>query len=291
MGYCLLSKFRGAWFGSLMGEGNSGLRGNSPLLSFSQPLSSQLSTQEIESIIEEPESLLNDLGGNSAQFPLSKLILSILPVILYYHDDWHYLSAFLRQTENSFPHIRSEIDSILVWCYVVRLTLRGENVSHGLANRVAIGTGLKQASAIQWLNRVETCCSNGFSSIQLMEELSFLENWEIPLSLFCFLNNSEDFYLTIQQALSLEGKKTKIAALSGILSGAYNGWTGIPVHWRNWCQEQDFYPEITNKIETIIKEWLGIDSLSNTMALSSVISSPKILQLRPDLKIISQQEY
>jgi hypothetical protein len=285
MGYCLFNKFRGAWLGSLMGQ---------KLANYHQPLFLPWSNQTKASFEQEKDNLLDILGDNTAQITSDKLILSLLPAILYYHDDWFTLSAVLTQKIDKLSQSRTEIDNILIWCYVVRLALRGEIVSHGLTNQVVIGTGLKQTPAIKWLKQVELSNVKGFSSIHLIENLSFMDRWEIPLSLFCFLNNLADFSLTIQQSLSIEKilkQKTNLTALTGVLSGAYNGWAGISIKWRIWLQNQDFYPQINFQIEKLIKEWLGGESLSNTQILSSVISSPKILQLRPDLKIISQQEY
>lgn len=285
MGYCLFNKFRGAWLGSLMGQ---------KLANYHQPLFLPWSNQTKASFEQEKDNLLDILGNNTAQITLDKLILSLLPAILYYHDDWFALSAFLTQKIKQLSQSRTEIDNILIWCYVVRLALRGEIVSHGLTEKVVMGTGLKQTPAIQWLKQVELSSVKGFSSIHLIENLSFMDRGEIPLSLFCFLNNFADFSLTIQQSLSIEKilkQKTNLTALSGVLSGAFNGWTGISTNWRIWLQDQDFYLQINCQIEKLFQEWLGSESLSHNNSFSSVISSPKILQLRPDLKIVSQQEY
>lgn len=274
MGYSLLNKFRGAWLGSVMG--------------------SQLATQHQAINIKSNDFLAHE----TRQF--SEFALSILPLVLYHHDDWCNLSSLLTQKVRSRPrphHVKSssksqaEIDNILVWSYTVRLALRGELASQGLSDRVMRGTRLEQAASIEWLKQVEVSCLQGFSPIQLIEALSPLENWELPLSLFCFLNNAEDFALTIQQALSLEKQATKITALSAIFSGAYNGLTAIPINWRNWSKNQEFYQKIMAKTEDMINEWLGIDSSVDSKDKTLVITAPKILQPRSNLRIISQPEY
>jgi hypothetical protein len=286
MGYSLLDKFRGAWLGSLIGQ---------KIVKDRQKLPFSPSNQEIMFVLPDAEARRNsqeNVGQKYSQSQLSQLIMAFLPTILYYHDDWSYLSAFLCQQANLRPQSPSEIDNILVWSYVVRLALRGEVVNSGLTNRVVVGTGLQETASVRWLEQVEMSCLNGCNTTQLIEQLSFLkESWEIPLSLFCFHNNPEDFYLTVQQALSLAELDNNITVLSAVLSGAYNGWTRIPVYWRNWLQNQDFYVPISNKINATIQEWLGRDFLSSTVALPLVISSPKVLQPRSNLKIISQHEY
>jgi hypothetical protein len=277
MGYSLLDKFRGAWLGSLIVQ---------KIANTSQKLLVSPLNQQITSTLQDKEARRNS-PENTGQ-----LILDFLPTILYHHDDWSYLSAFLCQQAKMRGLSSPKIDNILVWSYVVRLALRDEIINRDLTNRVMRGTGLENTVSVYWLEQLEMSCLNGYNTTQLIEQLSFLqENWEIPLSLFCFLNNSEDFYLTVQQALSLTELENQVTVLSAVLSGAYNGWTRIPVNWRNWLQNQDFYLPISHKINATIEDWLGRNSLSSTLALPLIVSSPKILQPRSNLKIISQYEY
>jgi hypothetical protein len=290
MGYSLLDKFRGAWLGSLIVQK---IANNPQQLPFSP------ANPQITSILQDRE----DRYDSPENENISQLILSSLPTILYHHDDWSYLSAFLRQQANTRKLSSLKIDNILIWSYAVRLALRDEIVNRdltgvltsgltsGLTNRVVMGTGIKETASINWLEQVEIFCLNGCNSTQLIEQLSSIQDWEIPLSLFCFLNNSEDFYLTVQQALSLAELENNVTVLSAVLSGAYNGWTRIPVNWRNWLQNQNFYLPISQKINATIGDWSGKNSLSSTLALPLIVSSPKILQPRSNLKIISQHEY
>ncbi|VEP14666.1 conserved hypothetical protein [Hyella patelloides LEGE 07179] len=309
MNYSLLSRFRGAWLGSLIGQQ---LANHNRLITIREQKTSiselakpksfwrsrqsrgaARSTPEILSALQEQFNVLETLRWESIDSVSGQeyYLLAIFPVIMYYHDDWCSLSSFINQNRYSLQQSQKEIDNILVWCYTVRLALRGELVCCGLTERVVVGIGLKQTASIQWLKEVEMSCLNGLNSIQLAKKLSAMENGDLALSLFCVLQNPEDFFLTIQQALFWEKQTTMITALSGVLSGAYNGLTGIPVNWRNLSQNQDFYQQITTKTENMIAEWLGIELTVNRGTLSSVITSPRVLQPRSNLKIISQQEY
>ena len=316
MGYSLLDKFRGAWLGSIIAQQLATQNQEESLtkrnLTFFNDAKQQWflwSTKEIAFTIQEQCQVL-DIGEKKAINSVSQdnlniepiigyIPLSILPIILYYHDYWDNLSNSIGQQGQSLQKSQAEIDNILIWCYVVRLALRGELIDrsalatrdHNLTNRVVMGTGLKQQSSILWLKKVEIFCLKGFSSMQLLKELSPMASLEIPLSLFCFLNNPEDFYLTVQQALSLEKKASNVTALSSVLSGAYNGLQGIPVNWRNLCQDREFYRQILRETEEMINQWLGSDFSVKTKTVSSVINAPKTLQCRSNLKIISQQEY
>lgn len=303
MSYSLLDRFRGAWLGAVVGHMSD--RATIVLRDRNQPTQTkknqtffsdniqklwfEWSTREIVSMIQKPK--LADLPweqDSKVDFRPSTIILWLLPVILYHHDDWFSLSNFLHRRKGQ--QFSEEIDNILVWCYTIRLALRGELFLGGLAHRVVLGTQLKPTS-IEWLKKVEVSCLKGFDSTQLIEELLPMKNREIPLSLFCFLNNPQDFWLTTQQALSLERQAANVTALSAALSGAYNGITAIPANWRILAQQDGFYEEIMIKTEEMIKEWLGIDLLIDSKTVPSVITASKVLQSRSGLRIVSQQEY
>ena len=310
MGYSLLNRFRGVWLGSIIARE---LTTQQQQIKISQPnvnranetLQQWFSSSEREidltiqkqwnfllyTLGEKPVTSVADkdliLGGEP-----SRVILLGLLAIIYYHDDWSSLGNLFAKPEKNDRESAENIDNILVWCCVVRLALRGELANRGLTERVVMRTRLQRESySIQWLKKVEVSCLEGWSSKQLIKELSSMKDKEIPLSLFCFFNNPEDFYLTVRQALSMRGQGKNIPALSGALSGAYNGLTGIPGCWRYNCQDRDFYRQVTLKTGEMVEKWCGVISAGDSPIFSSVITSPKILQPRSSLKIISQQEY
>lgn len=291
MSYSLLDRFRGAWLGAVIGrqlsDRNRQKKYHDTLRD--RQLWFEWSTEEIVSPIQKPRAIAFpencDFEGN---YRASTLALWLLPIILYHHDDWFGLSNFLRLRKE--PQFLEEIDNVLVWCYTIRLALRGELFSPGLSQRGILKTQVEQKASIEWIEKVEMFCLQGFDSTQLIAQLRSMKNHEIPLALFCFSNNPQDFWLTTQQALSLEGQAANVTALSAALSGAYNGMTSIPVNWRISLQRDRFYEEIMIKTEEMMKEWVGIDS-TNSNVLPSVITAPKVLQSRSGLTAISQQEY
>ena len=310
MNYSLLDKFRGAWLGSaiaqeLIERDREPIIGDNRVTEFSDRIKPQFwrsqggitspTQKEFSELIEiyrtKIVSSIKEEKPN-VQPRSSEIILPVLPMLLYYHDYWWYLANFLTKLGKSFQKSQSEVENILVWCYLLRLALRGELAINDLTRRVVMGTGLQQQSATcLWLKSIELSCLKGFSSMQLLKELSPTIDLEIPLSVFCFLNNSEDFYLTIAQALSLEKQVTSITTLSSILAGAYNGLRGIPINWHNLCRNREFYSQIIIETKETIEQWQGNDCSIGTEMVSSTINAPKMWQRRSNLKIISQQEY
>lgn len=309
MSYFLLNKFQGAFFGSLA---------ISKLATQNQQLETAFDNeksfhqkqqwflflnQTVVSEMPNQEKLLNIWWKTVFDnFPITQenladnnfcsiFSLSVLPVVLYYHDYWHYLAEFVTKRGKQLQKSQIEIDNVLVWCYAVRLALRGELASYNLTEGVVQGTKIQQDSVILWLKKLELFFLEGLSLEELLEDLCSIDHKEIALSLFCFLSNPQDFELTVRQALFLEQSFARASALSGVLSGAYNGLTGIPINWRNLYWHQSFDRQLIVQIEEMIDEWLGIDQGKNKRNTSSVITAPQILQPRPSLQVISQQEY
>lgn len=295
MNYPLLDRFRGAWLGAIVGQTISDRRWQFPqtkqdrtfLVDSSQKFWFEWSIAEIKSM-SLAQKLIDSWGRSNVTLKSSTIALWLLPIILYHYDDWFSLSELLAPIRKQ--QFTEESDLILVWCYTIRLALRGELLPKGLTHRVMLGTQLEPKASIEWLKKVEVSCLRGSDSNRLIAELLPMKEREIPLALFCFLNNPQDFSLTTQQALSLERQAVNVTALSATLSGAYNGITGIAIEQRAE-QNRDFYGQMMKKTEDMIKEWWGIDSTKDFKSVPSVITAPKVLQSRSGLRTISQQEY
>ena len=53
----------------------------------------------------------------------------------------------------------------------------------------------------------------------------------VPAAIYCFLANLDSFEDAVVQAVNLGGDTDTIGAMTGALSGAYRGKTGIPKRW------------------------------------------------------------
>jgi ADP-ribosylglycohydrolase len=54
----------------------------------------------------------------------------------------------------------------------------------------------------------------------------------IALAFYCFLSTPDDVRLSLLRSLRLQDRSPVVAVLTGALSGAYNGYAGIPAEWR-----------------------------------------------------------
>jgi ADP-ribosylglycohydrolase len=76
------------------------------------------------------------------------------------------------------------------------------------------------------------------------------ENWTaLALGFYCFLSTPEDYSLTVLRSLQTRYHPEITAAISGALSGAYQGYIAIPVKWRLEFQYPSIWPLTHPEIE------------------------------------------
>jgi hypothetical protein len=106
------------------------------------------------------------------------------------------------------------------------------------------------------------------------------ENWTaLALGFYCFLSTPEDYSLTVLRSLQTRYHPEITAAISGALSGAYQGLIAIPLKWRLEFQDPSIgpltHPEIENnyvKINPTQGELLQLSQ--NLFALWSGVYRP-----------------
>ena len=110
----------------------------------------------------------------------------------------------------------------------------------------------------------------------------------------------EDFPLIIRRSISLcRAENERVVAqklcntvgLTGTLAGAYNSVAGIPPYWLNLNQNHFWMLDTLTRIKQFFNFWSGAYHDDAYLPIASVIAIPNSLQPRPNLKLISQEEY
>ncbi len=151
----------------------------------------------------------------------------------------------------------------------------------------------------EMLEIVTEAAKSGTSLHQLREELPSRGNtWQkaIALSWYCFTTTPNDFRLSIQRTASLEPNIAWLtAALTGTLSGAYNGISIIPWRWRAIANQNSIYRLESQIARKLFESWLGVYSINSNCKLFNqqlyAVASPQIIQPRKALRIISQKSF
>ena len=298
MRYLLPERFIGACLGGVIAQRLS----YQAKTSLNKPKTNQLFWLEIQQkvITQIPldlsQSLFwDDLNIDSgAKITISELALVFFPVILYYHDNLRQLELFWHQTAQYWQIRFSDLDGILWWSTVVSLILREKLNPGELLQQLSV-TYLKfQQSLTQDLISLESLFNRGLNITEVTAELSSLANLSnLPflLSLYCFYQTPENFALTIKQAMRVKQIVPDLVILTGFLSGAYNSRIGLPVNCYKFCHNGDDYKKSWQLGKRVFALWSGVYDLGNDVNIAAIIATPRTLQNRSHLQIISQKEY
>jgi ADP-ribosylglycohydrolase len=227
--------------------------------------------------------------GNSSQ-----AALIALPIILFYHENFSLLAAQLRQNPRYWQYSTVILEDILIWGYILALALREKLDAKYLIDQILVGVGAKQTPLIEELEQIKTFLTQGKGLGKVVEKLSTQANFSqaaMVLAIYCFATTPEDFYLCIRRASSTGKLASITTALTGILAGAYNGIAGIPLNWYIPSRTNSVYQAAQQQARHLCQVWSGTYQPDTAEISWSVVASPKVIQPRSSLSIISQKEH
>ena len=157
--------------------------------------------------------------------------------------------------------------------------------------------GRKEDLLMDKLQQIVADVQKSLSLYQLYEELQPSHNalqMAIALSWFCFISTPQDYKLSVLRSASIDSTIGSVTtALTGTLSGAYNGITAIPGNWQRKIRLDSNYNSEYQVLLRLYKTWLGIYSINNNQELFNdkldAVATCQMIQPRKTLKIISQE--
>jgi len=76
----------------------------------------------------------------------------------------------------------------------------------------------------------------------------------LPAAMFCFLAHPYDFESAVLCAVNAGGDTDTIAAMTGALSGAFNGAMSIPIRWLDELEKKDYLIDLANMLYDLVTE-------------------------------------
>ncbi len=313
MEHPLLSRFKGGLLGSYLGEGLGRSYQRNPSgqnwLNFPQDHLlewSRISTCTLESLVKfgsfthdayleemcfAESSLLNLKNkANSAE-----LAVATLPIALFFHEISNLQRANLTKSAQIWAKDGYDHQSMLIWSYSLSLALKEKlNPVNLISQIISYCRGI-ETPLIRQLEQVEIFISQGLPLQQVVTCLSRegQKNYTpIALAFYCFLATPANFRLGVLRAVQTGYYPTLTAALTGALGGVYNSFSGIPSRWRLVIKKHLTSQKIASLATKLFSVWSGVEQLNDNHKLLNIaaVASPKILQSRPQLRIISQEE-
>ncbi|MFN6475786.1 ADP-ribosylglycohydrolase family protein [Nostoc sp. DedQUE07] len=236
-----------------------------------------------------------------------KIIIATLPVALFFHENpiklRQNLLRVLKIWEDD-PVIR---DGTLAVGYAIALALTEKLDPLTLIPQTISFIAETPTSIPKKLLRVQTLLEQGAGLSTAQAEFAKEEKLSnsIAMAFYCFLSTLEDFRLTVLQAThnhnyQLQGatllNSQATGAITGALSGAYNGIGGIPVNWQLLLQRNSpvwgltSFSQVLELTDAFVGVWSGVYNLTLNpkelteegceVALLSVYAAPRVIRSR-----------
>lgn len=315
MQYSLLSRFRGALLGSLIGEilssspGNSRVFGNSVNLrkinisyhqnqqssstTSQQTISnwSQIANSSIESLIrcgtldvedwlEEAQKVNESLLYLKGKANSHQTAIATLPIALFFHDNPVRLQEKLQEAAVIWLSDTEDVSGVYAIGLAIALTLTENLNLSSLIPQILSELKSSQTPLAQQLEEVKTLLEQRADLETTIFQLRRLQsnqikqkncpNTSIALAFYCFLNNPEDFRISVTRAMRSGYQPQMTAAITGILSGVYNSMMGIPVGWRVAAQRIEVWQKRQQLASRLLAVWSGVWDISEIELINLV---------------------
>ena len=294
-------RFQGIWLGSIFGQALADGTNQSGLTFDFSPPDWQKQRKQATDILLDTKSLAS---SRQAKFQYDNNVLSVLPWILIDGDE----PDLFKQTIDELYHwtlpaeVRENtVEDLALWNCLLRLLL---DKSRSLLNfelwcqQAMSYAGVENSLLVNKLATAIAAVKDGMSLHQLIEKLDLENNLQqtaIALACYCFATSPQEFSLSTTRAANIPHLAWLTAPLTGTLSGAYNGMTGIPQKWRTIAERHSTsYRSETKLAVKLFRAWLGV-YLADCQELGArefhAVALPRLIQPRESLKIISQTKF
>lgn len=297
MRYSLLNRFRGAFIGLALGEilssvGNKNLqnRGLPKDSAFSQW--GKIARSGAESAIACGRVDLQDwlgrsdllqeflLSSNKIEVSSGEVAVATLPVLLFFHDNEIILRDRLTQVLTSWQLSSETIEDVLALGYAIAHALTEQLNPKTLLPQVLGYFANASTPLLEQLGQVQILLEQNASLETVLAQLSRNSpqtTLPIALAFYCFLSTPEDFRLSVIRAAKTSDRSQVTTALTGMLSGAYNSYSSIPLSWRISFNHTD-QQQMLQLADSLLAVWSGVYHVTtvNQCHLSAV-AAPHVM--------------
>jgi ADP-ribosylglycohydrolase len=256
MKYLLLTRFQGALIGA-----------NTIYINAQQITPNQLIIDTTPALMNGISSLIRQGKFDSQDWADNILadivnphsaIVAMLPLMLFFHDDRVKLRESLINISHAWQLDWETCSSAVAIGYIISRSL-----TESLSPRKIIPQLLEETINLhpllfQELSEIDRLLDHSSSLHQLTQRVNATAHPIIAatvLAIYCLLSTPEDFSLATRRAYQIEDRSQLICALTGILAGAYNSLTGIPINGDIATQER---AQWLLAAESLLSAWAGV---------------------------------
>ncbi|MEL6928688.1 MAG: hypothetical protein AAFO95_08645 [Cyanobacteria bacterium J06600_6] len=284
-------RFQGSWWGAIVAQGLIGKSITSPDLHRQSWLVQRRQLATILLNLEAPD--LSPVSHDDIH------LLSILPLIIFSTAPLRfYLDKIFPHTSDSKLNQIKMRQDLLGWEYLLNQVLKHKFMplaQNHLGDEVNEHIQDIENWLAEQLELVSELIKAGASLNLAIEKLSVAEtstSTAIALAWYCFATTPQNFNLSVRKAAHVSKNFAWLTiALTGTLSGAYNGMAEISRFWR--ANENSHDQQLEHHLcKKLFAEWSGIygdsQQFLNLNPNLAAVALPRIIQPRLNLKIISQ---
>ena len=280
MNHLLLNRFQGALIG-----------GNTIYISSYQITPNRLIidttpalTSGIKSLIYHDRFVAQDWAENiiiDISTP-DRSIVAMLPLMLFFHDDRVKLREILIEVSHAWQLDWETCSSAIAIGYIISRSLTESFNVQTIIPRLLDKMNNLHPLLFQSLSTIAELLEQPSSLHQIAQRLTTTHPIITPtiLAIYCALSTPEDFSLSTRRAYHTKNRSPLTCALTGILAGAQNSLTGIPLN--GYLATQDRV-ELLSAAENLLNAWAGVYhnySSQSTATYPLSVASPRVMQRR-----------
>ncbi len=212
-------------------------------------------------------------------------IARLVPVALFFHEDLTRLREKVYQATVLTHNTLDAWYAALAVAHAIALALRRELQPATLVTQTLSYLQDETATLSACLRQVDHLLQARASLERALLHLPLEADPAalVALAFYCFLTTPDDFEVAVLRSGRCEAMAATVASLCGSLSGAYNGWTSIPVAWR-----LSGPAEASALADQLLAAWAGVYRPETTptpeeapAGMSPLVAAPGILRPRP----------
>jgi hypothetical protein len=208
-------------------------------------------------------------------------IIAMVPVILFFHADRIKLRAILLNISQRLHLDWETCSSAIAIGYIISRSLTETCTPKSILSQLSAEMENLHPLLLQQLSTIHRLLHRPTSLRQISQELTTDTHPTLAatvIAIYCFLSTPEEFSLTILRAYHSESGNRFTCAIAGVLSGAYNSLTGIPLNGLIATQGKD---RLLKTGEDLLNLWAGVGSGNNlNPTLVRAFAPPMVMQKR-----------
>lgn len=286
----LLNRFQATMLGALIGEQIGIERSGRPRGSFGGARSGNRTVPLEDFIFFYAESLIYPERIESSNHEMfrqsltsAEAAIALLPVFLFFHEDFAKLRKNVENVTELWQNSPISTRDLLAIGYTLSQALQERLDPRELIPQLLTATvGLPEGiTHLQRLQKIDILIQQNVGLDEAVQTILTLSDTTtgdaaIALAMYCFLSTASDFRISVLRASRTGYQVPIVAALAGMLSGAYNSTIGFPLEWRLPVPHQSKISHISSQL---LAQWSGIYSVGDRPeSILLPVAAPQVIR-------------